>query len=166
VRIIGVLSDTHMIKIDEAFIDLFSHGPFKELETFIHAGDFTSVKVVEYLERFVFYGVQGNMDDFFVKKRLPEKRVVTIDGMNIGITHGWGAPFDLARRVYEYFENPALDCIVFGHSHKPTNHRIGKTLMFNPGSFKHSLISPARTVGTLRIENGRMTGEILKLRAP
>ena len=158
---IGVVSDTHLLRVEQSFEGLFNSGVFKRIDTFIHAGDFTSIEVVDFLESFVFYGVQGNMDDYSIRKRLPERRVVTIEGIKIGVMHGWGAPFDLGERVYAYFGDASLDCIVFGHSHQPANYYIGKTLMFNPGSLKHSLISPRRTVGKLLIEEGKIRGEIL-----
>ncbi len=162
-RIMGVLSDTHLTRLDDSFLALFKTGPFKKLDTFIHAGDFTSIQVVDYLDQFVFYGVQGNMDEPAVRETLPKKRVVNLDGIKIGITHGWGAPFDLAERVYGLFDDPNLDCIIFGHSHHPTNRMIGKTLMFNPGSFKRGMISAKRTVGKLFLENGKIHGEIITL---
>ena len=162
-RIVGVLSDTHLNRLDDPFLSLFETGPFKALDTFIHAGDFTSIQVVDYLDQFVFYGVQGNMDEFDVREILPKKRVVNLDGIKIGITHGWGAPFDLTERVYDLFDDPDLDCIVFGHSHHPMNRLIGKTLMFNPGSFKRGMISAERTVGKLFLENGKIRGEIITL---
>ncbi len=162
-RKIGVLSDTHLSDIDNDFKNLFDYGPFKDIDTFIHAGDFTSIRIVDFLDSYIFYGVQGNMDDYEVRKRLPERRIETLDGVRIGITHGWGAPFDLDQKVYEYFNDSLIQCIVFGHSHKPANHFIGKTLMFNPGSFKKSLISPRRSVGLLTIDGGEIRGEIISL---
>ena len=162
-RKIGVLSDTHLNNVDDDLKSLFVSGPFKEVDTVIHAGDFTSVEVVNFLDSYMFYGVQGNMDDYQVREKLPDRRIETLDGVRIGIAHGWGAPFGLDQRVYEYFGDPSLQCIVFGHSHKPTNHYIGETLMFNPGSFKKSFISSRRTVGLLTIEKGKIRGEIITL---
>jgi len=162
-KVVGVLSDTHADRVDGDLKDLFIKGAFKDLNTFIHAGDYTSVHVVNFLEKFIFYGVQGNMDDYSIREKLPLKRIIEIEGAKIGITHGWGAPFGLDKKVYDFFADPTLDCIVFGHSHNPTSHLIGKTLMFNPGSFKHSLVSPRRTVGKLIIDNGKIRGEIIKI---
>ena len=31
---------------------------------------------------------------------------------------------------------PNVDCIVYGHTHIAVNHRFGKTLFVNPGSFQ------------------------------
>jgi predicted phosphodiesterase len=31
---------------------------------------------------------------------------------------------------------PTADCIVYGHTHIAINHRFGKTLFINPGSFQ------------------------------
>jgi len=162
-KVIGVLSDTHTSKVDRFFLEIFKNSPFKDIDTIIHAGDFTSIDVVAYLKTYIFYGVKGNMDDYSIRKELPDKLIIALEGVRIGITHGWGSPVNLDQKVYNLFDDPELDCIVFGHSHQPTNHYIGKTLMFNPGSFKHSLVSPRRTLGKLCIENGKIYGEIISL---
>lgn len=163
--IAGVLSDTHISKPDTSLKDLFSKkGIFKDIDIVIHAGDFTSMEVLEFLNsNFDFYGVQGNMDDYDVKNSLPVRRIIEIEDVRIGLTHGWGSPHNLVNRVYEYFKDPSLDCIIFGHSHIKNNSLIGKTLMFNPGSFKSGFFSPNRTVGKLLIKGGVIKHEIIKL---
>lgn len=166
---IGVISDTHLKDSEwQALQTLFrENGVFHGVQYIIHAGDYTSHAVVDFLLTLdiKFYGVRGNMDDMVIQSELPDKRIVQInDDMKIGITHGWGAPSGLDKRVYDYINRPDLNVIVFGHSHKPTNKIIGSTLMFNPGSFKNSIFSPGRTVGLLTVtEEGDVTGEIINV---
>jgi len=163
---IAVLSDTHISKPDANLKGIFKEGgAFNKIETVIHAGDFTTVDIVDFIEEnsSKFYGVQGNMDDYDIRGRLPVKKIIEVKGIRVGLTHGWGPPYDLRERVYEYFDDPSLDCIVFGHSHKPNNSYIRNTLMFNPGSFKGSLFSTGRTAGKLILEKGGVKGEIIRL---
>jgi len=164
-KTIGVMSDTHLQKVDENFSRLFKEGGvLRHYDTLIHAGDFTSSDVLDYLEaRFLFYGVQGNMDEGAIRERLPLKKIIEIDGVRIGMIHGWGAPFHLERRVYDFFNDPTLDCIVFGHSHIPFCEFKGKTLMFNPGSYKGRWPFKERSIGRLIIEGGTLRGEIIPL---
>ena len=164
-KILGVLSDTHMHDVDKNLAALFeSGGIFGACSAIIHAGDFTSASILDFLEeRVTVYGVQGNMDESALRRRLPKKRIISIEGLRIGITHGWGAPMHLDQRVYQLFDDKKLDCIVFGHSHIPVSHFIGKTLMFNPGSYKGRWPFQARSVGKLLIDRGEIRGELIPL---
>ena len=71
---------------------------------------------------------------------LPHPLELVIDGCRILLCHG--APWDINQYVYpdakqELLERcalPGFDLIVLGHSHYPMSHRIGKTLLVNPGS--------------------------------
>ena len=101
--------------------------------------------------------VAGNMDDSEIVTALPSKREITIDGLAIGLMHGWGGASDLPRRIRTQFSSD-IDCIVFGHSHVPYNRKDGHTLLFNPGStvFAHN-----RTFGLLTVENGEISGKIV-----
>lgn len=163
---IAVLSDTHISEPDANLKSIFKEGGvFNKVEIVIHAGDFTTIDIVDFIEENSpkFYGVQGNMDDHDIRERLPAKKIIEVEGIRLGLTHGWGPPQDLRERVYEYFNDPSLDCIIFGHSHEPNNSYIGNTLMFNPGSFKESFFSPGKTAGKLIIEKGGVKGEIIRL---
>jgi len=48
--------------------------------------------------------------------------------------HGGGSPTNLLEMLKDAFKQDNCDLIIFGHSHKPMNERIGHTLFFNPGS--------------------------------
>jgi putative phosphoesterase len=71
---------------------------------------------------------------------LPHPLDIEIDGCKILLCHGapWDnnyyiypdAPKDLLKRCAQQ----EYDLIVLGHSHYPMSHRIGKTLIVNPGS--------------------------------
>jgi len=71
---------------------------------------------------------------------LPHPLELVIDGCKILLCHG--APWDINQYVYpdaqqdllERCALPGFDLIVLGHSHYPMSHRIGKTLLVNPGS--------------------------------
>ncbi len=163
--VIGVLSDTHLHNPDDWLMSLFKPGhPLFECNMLIHAGDFTSINILNALEsQGLVYGVQGNMDDYALRERLSPKKVIRIEGVKIGITHGWGAPYGLARRVYDFFNDPTLNCIVFGHSHVSEKTTLGHTLMFNPGSFRSHHLTRKRSVGKLFVEGKNIWGEIVPL---
>jgi len=147
---IGVLSDTHMHSsedIPQKIIDsLFT------VDLIIHAGDFTTIEVLNGLRKLgEMKAVQGNMDSTELKGILPIKEVIEIENKRIGITHGSGSPWRIEQRVRKMFER--VDIIVYGHSHQAQNKVIDNILFFNPGKATNSF-------GILTIEES-IKGEII-----
>jgi putative phosphoesterase len=156
---IGVISDTHLTGPDPGLWTRLA-GHFAGVDMILHAGDLVSLRVLDALEAPVVHAVCGNMDDSTVAANLPRKLVIKVEGLSIGLIHGWGAPFGLAKRVAAEFTD--VDAIVFGHSHRPMNARQGGVLFFNPGSMGRGLIGSG-TVGLLRADQGSLSGGIIKL---
>ncbi|MBD3169275.1 MAG: YfcE family phosphodiesterase [candidate division Zixibacteria bacterium] len=155
---IFVISDTHVPERVKSLPDKI----LKEIQPgdiLFHCGDFTSKKAFNQLIQSgaEFHGVFGNMDDYHLRSSMPERKVVTVKGKSIGLTHGWGSPEGLAERVYKSFEHKP-DVILFGHSHIPLSKKIGDTLMFNPGPLSGGGRSDP-TYGQLFIEGDDVWGE-------
>ncbi|MFA5199716.1 MAG: metallophosphoesterase family protein [Candidatus Omnitrophota bacterium] len=159
---IGVISDTHIP-------DRCEHLPFKVLDAFkgvdmvIHAGDLVNLRVIEELKSVCpkVIVVSGNMDEAEIVNKFPAKQILNVSGLKIGITHGLGAPQFLVGLLKDTFKNDNCDIIVFGHSHKAMNERIGKTLFFNPGSATDCLDREA-SFGLIEID-GKITANIIKI---
>jgi putative phosphoesterase len=149
---IGVISDTHATSFAELPGRIVQ--TLAEVDLIVHAGDFVVRDVLEGLKRLgEVKAVRGNMDSGELKRILPEKEVVVIEGKKIGIIHGWGAPDGIDERVGGMFED--VDIIIYGHSHYPQNELKRGVLFFNPGRAKNSF-------GILTI--GReVSGEIINL---
>jgi putative phosphoesterase len=132
---IGVISDTHIS-------DRGGHIPrvillaFKHVDLVIHAGDIVSLGVIDELKSVCskVVVVAGNMDQEAVRKKYPLKQVLEIVGYRVGLMHGAGPALNLPELLKDAFKEDNCDLIIFGHSHKPMNERIGKVLFFNPGS--------------------------------
>jgi putative phosphoesterase len=172
----GVISDTHlssggMRRLSSRLIsgisesmreleELLNHY-FQDVDAVLHAGDLVDLEVVKVLENFgEVYVVAGNMDPGDVRARYPEKRVVELGGFKIGMMHGWGKPEGLAEKVRAKFDD--VDCIIFGHTHRPFNEDMDGVLMFNPGSALDRRFAPFRSLGILHIED-KIQGEIIQL---
>jgi uncharacterized protein len=165
IKKIVVLSDTH-IPLQAAKIPPQVLAQIKDADLVIHAGDHQTIEVVDELERYGNYvGVCGNKDSDDVADKLPQKAIININNhgteFKIGVTHGSGTPEGLAERIPYFFEDK-LDCIVFGHSHKPFNEKIGDTLLFNPGSPTDTVFTTINTFGILKISS-EIKGEIIKI---
>ncbi|MCX7749627.1 MAG: metallophosphatase family protein [Clostridia bacterium] len=131
---IGVISDTHIPRSAKTIPDKVFEI-FTGVELIIHAGDIAEEAAIEQLEAVApVIAVHGNRDSDAMKKTLPERRILELEGFRIGILHGHGDKGTTRDRLPEFFNGEALDLIIFGHSHIPFNQRIGETLYFNPGS--------------------------------
>jgi len=162
---IGVISDTHLRSGDDASVltNIAGSDYFRDVELILHAGDHVDLDTVEMAvapKRLV--SVRGNMDQGYAAE-LPMKRVLALGGKRIGMIHGWGSPDGLVERVAGEFELDDVDLIVFGHSHRPYEGRVGGCLLFNPGSPTDKHFAPCNSVGIVEIGDAGVTTELVKL---
>jgi len=162
---LGVLSDTHLRAGDDAGVlaRLVEEGCLADVDVILHAGDHVELGVVEMaVAPKKLISVRGNMD-YGEALDLPVKRILEFEGVRIGLIHGWGAPHDLAERVAREFEGEDVDVIVFGHSHRPFEGKVGGRLLFNPGSPTDKYFAPYNSVGIIELEGGRLKTKLVKL---
>jgi putative phosphoesterase len=149
---IGVISDTHAQTIED--IPLAIMEALQDVDLIIHAGDITERAVLDgFREIGEVKAVYGNMDSGELKRMLPDKRIIDVEGRQVGLVHGSGGPWGMEERVRLLFGE--VDVIIFGHSHLSFNEYIRGTLMFNPGRARDSF-------GILTIEK-EIKAEILRV---
>jgi putative phosphoesterase len=149
---IGVISDTHATSFDQLPDQILR--TLAEVDLIVHAGDFVARDVLDGLKRLgEVKAVAGNMDSEELKRILPEKEILIIEGKRVGIIHGWGSPYGIDDRVGGMFDD--VDIIVYGHSHYSQNEMKKGILFFNPGQAKNSF-------GILTIGQ-EVSGEIINL---
>ena len=149
---IGVISDTHVTSFEEIPDRILI--TLADVDLIIHAGDFVTLDVLDGLKRLgEVKAVRGNMDSGDIKRILPEKELLLIEGKRIGIAHGSGSPYGIEDRVSRLFED--VDIIIYGHSHQPENEIKKGILFFNPGLARNSF-------GVLTVGND-IEGEIIRL---
>lgn len=157
---IGVISDTHVSGPTDGLREL-RETIFADVSMILHAGDLTELEVLEAFSDKEVVAVSGNMDSGAVKARLPSKTVIEVGGFRIGIIHGWGHPFGMAKKVEPTFRD--VDVIVYGHTHRPDNQVRQGILFFNPGAFSGGFpFLSKRSVGILTIGK-QVSGRIIKL---
>ncbi len=143
---VAVLSDTHLHRVTDGF-KAFVKECLCNVDAILHAGDYVSAEVVDFLGKRPFHGVHGNMDCGEIKERLPRQRIVAFGGHRVGLIHGWGWGGDLEGRIAREFEG--VDVIVYGHSHRAANHVKDGVLLFNPGSMTGPFVGSASSYGIL-----------------
>jgi len=145
---IVVMSDTHLNTATDEFKALCSQF-CDDADMVIHLGDLERVEILNYLEQYPLEAVAGNMDDYSIKQRLPARKIVMAGPFRLGITHGWGSPVEIRKRLKEEFTG--VDAIIFGHTHQPLILREDGLLWFNPGSLFLGRRSSGKSIGVLRI---------------
>ena len=141
--LIGLISDTHIPDrarvIPQNVLDAF-----QDVDLIIHAGDLTSLEVVEELEKIA--------------------PVMAVQG-NIGVVHGEVYPRADTQQLVYLAKELGADILVSGHSHQPKIEQTDGVLLINPGSPIVPRLAD-RTVMLLEINNKEVDVEIVKIGAP
>jgi putative phosphoesterase len=159
---IGVLSDTHLPDSDDAqefLLDLIE-TVLAPVDLILHAGDLVAPDLLSVFDAYPFHAVRGNMD--LAIAGVPLKKTINVGGFTIGMIHGWGPPDGLEERAYSEFSSVTLDCLVYGHSHRPDCYRHDGVLFFNPGSATDKRNMAYHSVGLLEIGDD-IQGTIIRL---
>jgi putative phosphoesterase len=128
----------------------------------LHAGDFVRVGVLEGLRQLApVEAVVGNMDEAALRAHLPERRVVEVEDVRIGIVHVPGPAAGRAERLAAAF--PGCDAVVYGHTHMPDAARLGEVWILNPGSPTERRGAPAHSMLVLEIASSQIRPELVTL---
>lgn len=128
----------------------------------IHAGDWVEPDLLDALEgrarRLV--GCWGNNDGAELRRRLPERADVVLEGVKFTVVHETGAATGREARMARDY--PDTDVLVFGHSHIPwdTTTKTGLRLL-NPGSPTDRRRQPYCTFMTAAVRAGALRDVVL-----
>lgn len=148
---ITIISDTHMPRRAKSLPKVVLES-IKRTDALIHAGDFTDIALLDYLEGLTYLeGVAGNNDGPDIIMRLGKHKIVNYIGYRIGITHGEGIRSTTLQRAKQTFKNEKLDIVIFGHSHMPYKQVENNILYFNPGSPTDRRRSPKFSFGEIAL---------------
>ena len=154
---IGILSDTHLIEPGRWFRDM-AELCFAEADIIVHAGDLTSLSVLDVFAGKTVHAVHGNMCSPNTRATLPARKIVDVGGFRFAIMHGAGFMHNIEESLYDVFA--PIDCIIYGHTHRPVCHYFGPTLLVNPGSFTAS-----GTYAKIRVDDESIKGKIFSVRS-
>jgi len=148
---IGVISDTHGLLRPEALAALAG------CEHILHAGDVGDIGILEALVKIApVTAIRGNVDTAGACADLPASEYVELGG----------AAFYLIHDVHDLDLNPGaakVDCVVSGHSHRPSVETRNGVLYLNPGSAGRRRFSLPITLAVAHSEGGRVRAEIISL---
>lgn len=161
---IGVIADTHIPRraknIPE---DVLRY--FKGVDIVLHAGDLTDLRVLDELRAITdkIEAVLGNMDPPENQSVLPVKKIIDVEGVKIGMMHGWGGPIGLRRRVWNEMKEDKPDVVIFAHSHQPEKVVSGGVLFLNPGSPTDKFFASVNSIALLTIKDGKAQAQVIRI---
>jgi uncharacterized protein len=128
----------------------------------VHLGDFGDGKLCNELrETGRFKAVYGNHDKANVRRILPDRDIIEINGKRLALFHGKGClpPFGMCKRLASRFKGKRYDAILFGHTHVTANEVVNGTLFFNPGTTANKFPAQRASYGMITID-GSIHAEI------
>lgn len=147
---IGVISDTHGLLRPEAVEAL------RGVDMILHAGDIGGPEILEELSRIApVTAVRGNNDKGDWARDIPDRQLVTVEGVRICILH------DL-KDLDVTPSSERLHVIIAGHSHKPLIEDRSEVLYLNPGSAGPRRFKLPVSIALLKVEGG-VSAEIVDL---
>jgi putative phosphoesterase len=160
--VIGVVSDTHLPHFGTALPPALDRGlRSASVARILHCGDMTEIFTADLFEAIApFDAVAGNNDGEAIRARFGRRKIVTIEGVRIGMVHGDGRKGSTRDRAVGAFADDAVDVILFGHSHRPSVSHEGRTLVVNPGSPTDKRINPMYSYALLTIDGGRVEASL------
>jgi len=159
---IGLVSDTHMPRYGTALpLELLRGLAAAGVERILHCGDMTDLLIVELFESIApFEAVAGNNDDEGIRARFGRKKILTIDGVRIGMIHGDHRAKAAEAAAFDAFIDDTVDVIVFGHSHRPVIKERAGIAMINPGSPTDKRFNPLYSYAILEIAGGKLEARL------
>jgi uncharacterized protein len=164
---IGVISDTHMYtggrrELHPEIIRLFQRA---EVDLMIHLGDANSRSVLEEIAEIApLIAVPGNNDDDELHHILSETTRIQVGRFTFGLIHGHGGRSARDEAIRRWVGK--VDCVLFGHSHKPLLEKARDTVLFNPGSATERRWNPHFGVGLLRVTEEAFTPDLIVFSDP
>lgn len=143
-----VISDTHMPRSGRTFpTELVS--ALGEADLVLHLGDVTQESVLDELRQWApVRAVHGNNDSPELRRRLPLEERFDLAGHSVAMLHGHVGGRTAREAAMTLSDT---EVVLFGHSHRASNARIGPTLYLNPGSPTDPRWSGTRSFAVLDI---------------
>jgi putative phosphoesterase len=159
--LIGLVSDTHIYTTRRAIPNAVLEA-LSPCDYIFHAGDVCVRRVLDQLAEIApVHAVFGNNDVTELVDTLPREWVFTIGDRRVGLLHGHD-PRRPARVIALERMRGCVDCVVYGHSHRPEVEEREGLLMVNPGSPTDPRYGRTPTYGLMQV-GARIEPRIISL---
>ena len=158
-----ILSDTH-IKAGQSLIELLPDDLvtiIKNSDIIIHAGDYETLECYNELAALgKLVAVRGDTDVPELMEMLPERRVIEVEGVKIGVIHKGQLTSDHADGLRYLAIEMGVDVLIFGHFHHPIIEDY-EVLLLSPGSAIVPGIAEPSAI-ELDIVEGKVKGSVIR----
>ncbi len=162
-----LIGDTHLPRFGRALPAPVTDA-LRATDLVLHAGDHTEPFVLEMLEALVpTIAVAGNNDSAELVARLGLARIVAVEEVRIGLTHGHAGPGRTTpdRAVGAFADaDPPVNAVAFGHSHQPMIERRDGVWLLNPGSPTDRRLQPSFSFLRLTVHGATLAPELVTYR--
>jgi uncharacterized protein len=140
---IAIVSDTHSRHrtVEKVVAFLSANG----IDLVLHCGDIEDAETSRLFGAFTTHFVLGNCDSDTpqLRKAIEESGAqlhepfgnLELDGCKLAWTHG-----DNHRLMKDVVDSDYFDFVFYGHTHVAKQHRVGRTLVVNPGALHRAKI--------------------------
>lgn len=160
--VLGVVSDTHLPRFGRALPRALIVGLRNaNVDAILHCGDMTDLLAVDLFSAIApFEAVAGNNDGEAIRTRFGRKKILTVEGVRLGMVHGDAGKYAAPRNAVDAFAGEHVDVICFGHSHRPLYEQHADRLLLNPGSPTDKRMNPRYSFAILRIDGESAAAEL------
>lgn len=156
-----LIADTHVPKRAKD-LPAAVWNAVERADVVFHAGDWVEPSLLDVLEQRArrLVACWGNNDGDELRRRLPERADVTLDGVRFTVVHETGPSTGRDGRMASAY--PDSDVLVFGHSHIPWDTVAATGLrLLNPGSPTDRRRQPFCTYMTATVADGALADVVL-----
>ncbi|MCK6602925.1 MAG: metallophosphatase family protein [Bacteroidetes bacterium] len=162
VKTLGIISDTHLRTQGKPLPPVVLKT-FAGCDLICHAGDILEMGILNLLGSLApVVAVAGNNDPAELHQELGDIQTISTGGVQILICHGHQGSGSAWQNIRRISASSKAELIIFGHSHQPLVHPSENRLFINPGSPTVRRREPAFSVAIARIEDGRITPQIIR----
>lgn len=151
-----LIADTHLPKRAKD-LPAAVWAEVDRVDVVMHAGDWVEPGLLDALQERApkVIGCWGNNDGDELRRRLPERADVTLEGVQFTVVHETGPSAGRDERMARLY--PDTGVLVFGHSHIPWDAIASTGLrLLNPGSPTDRRRQPHCTYLTATVSNGTL----------
>jgi uncharacterized protein len=161
--LVAVIADTHLPRGARRLPEECVHR-CEAADLILHLGDVVAGSVLDKLgELGPVDAVYGNMDEPALRELLPQRHVVEVDGVRIGLVHAPGRREGREARLRSWF--PDCEAVIYGHTHVAQVERNEGVWILNPGSPTERRRSPERSMLELEIDGAGIRPTLILLGA-
>ena len=158
---VGLVADTHLHdprrhRLPEQLLD-----GLDGCDLILHAGDVTEAWVLELLAAVAPVRVVAGNGDARIRG-LPTTLYFTFGEHKVGLIHGHLGG-GTAREAAFTTMHGRMECVVYGHSHRPEIVTREGLLMINPGSPSRRRWAPRHTFGILKVSEDGFDPQLIEL---